>query len=169
MRLIDFGAISMAAVFALMGCKSQQNDADAIRAGIVDHLTSLKTLNLSAMDMNVTSLNIQGNHAQAQVEFRPKSGAPADAGMQVSYALDKQNGSWMVSKTLATAGAIEHPPAGANPHSQAGQAGVPGIADRPMFQELWHRGAPQPTNTLLPGHPPISSRAAQPSAAAAQP
>jgi hypothetical protein len=33
------------------GCKQQQSDADAIRAGITQHLTSLNILNLGAMDM----------------------------------------------------------------------------------------------------------------------
>src|SRR4029077_5679330 len=34
------------------GCKKQESDADAIRSGINQHLASLKTLNLAAMDMN---------------------------------------------------------------------------------------------------------------------
>ena len=55
------------------GCKKQESDADAIRSGINQHLASLKTLNLGAMDMNVTNVSIQGNQAQAQVEFKPKT------------------------------------------------------------------------------------------------
>ncbi len=74
------------------GCKKQESDADGVRAGINQHLVSLKTLNLGAMDMNITNVSVQGNEAQAQVEFKPKSGGPPGAGMQVSYSLQKQNG-----------------------------------------------------------------------------
>jgi len=67
----------------LPAAKKQESDADAVRSGINQHLASLKTINLSAMDMNVTSVSVQGNQAQAQVEFKPKTGAPNGAGMQV--------------------------------------------------------------------------------------
>jgi hypothetical protein len=158
------GFLFVVAIFAVAGCKHQVSDADAVRAGIVEHLTSLKSLNLSAMDINVTSVNIQGNHAQAQVEFHPKSGAPSDAGMQVSYSLDKQDANWVVTKTLATGGVIEHPSAGANPHVQGGPAGDPGVAEPPLFPDLLHRGASQPaaSGALPPGHPRVGSAATAP-------
>ena len=94
------------------GCQKQQSDADAIRSGINMHLASLKTLNLGAMDMNVTKVSVQGNVAEAQVEFKPKTGAPQGAGMQVSYSLQKQNGLWVVQNTQAAGGSIEHPAPG---------------------------------------------------------
>ena len=109
--------IAMLSVFA--GCKKQESDTEAIRSGINQHLTSLKTLNLSAMDMNVTSVSIQGNQAQAQVEFRPKTGAPQGAGMQVSYSLEKQNGGWVVQTSQPAGGSIQHPGPGENPHTNA--------------------------------------------------
>ena len=87
------------------GCKKQVSDADAIRDGVNRHLSGLKTINLSAMDVVVNSYSIQGDQAQAQVEFKPKTGAPAGAGMQVNYALQKQqNGAWEVQKTEAVGG-----------------------------------------------------------------
>ena len=91
------------------GCKKQESDADAIRSGINQHLASLKTLNLGAMDMNITNVSIQGNQAQAQVEFKPKTGAPQGAGMQVAYSLEKQNGLWVVQNTQPAGGSIQHP------------------------------------------------------------
>jgi len=90
MRLAKTAVLSFVTILRVAGCKKQPSDADAIRTGIVEHLTSLKTLNLSAMNINVTSVNIQGNQAQAQVEFRPKTGAPVGASMQVAYALEKE-------------------------------------------------------------------------------
>jgi hypothetical protein len=161
MGFAKLACLFVVAILAVAGCKHQVSDADAIRAGIVEHLTSLKTLNLSAMDMNVTNVNIQGNHARVQVEFHPKSGAPADAGMQVSYSLNKQDGTWVVTKTLATGGVIEHPSAGANPHVQGVPTGNPGAAEPPMFPDLLHRGASKPaaSGALPPGHPRVGSAA----------
>jgi hypothetical protein len=162
MKLAKFAPVLLAAFIALAGCKQQKSDTDAIRAGIEDHLASLKTLNLSAMDMKVTSVNIQGDRAQAQVEFRPKSGAPANAGMLVSYSLNKQNGNWVVDKTLSTGGIIDHPAAGANPHQQNEQPGALGATDSQMIQDLVHRNSSEPAGTLPPGHPPVTSNPTQP-------
>ena len=64
-------------------CKKQANDKDAIRAGILQHLTSIGTLNMSAMDMDVRSVAINGNQAHAEVEFRPKTGGVPGAGIEL--------------------------------------------------------------------------------------
>jgi hypothetical protein len=148
----------VAVAFGMASCKHQQTDAELIRAGVIDHLTALKTLNLSAMDIRVTSVNIQGGQAQAQVEFLPKTGAPAGAGMQVSYALAKENGNWIVQKTLATGGVIEHPSAGANPHVPGDPVGASDITAPPRFHDLLHRSTPKENastpNDAADAHPP---------------
>jgi hypothetical protein len=106
-------------IFAVLvlsaGCTKQQTNEDAIRAGINEHLNSLQTLNLGAMDMTVTSVSIQGNQAQAQVEFRPKTGSPSGAGMQVAYSLQKQDGKWIVQNSQPIGGMMSHPGPGQNP------------------------------------------------------
>jgi len=137
------------------GCKHAPSDSDAIRAGITQHLASLKTLNISAMDLDINTVSIQGNHANVQVTFRPKTGAPPGAGMQVVYELEKRDSNWVVVKTDAVGGAIQHPAANANPH-QTGQAGVHG--SMPNFREL----IPSTTSTagggtLPPGHPSVDA------------
>lgn len=137
------------------GCKKQPSDADAIRAGITQHLTALNTLNLSAMDMDVTNVAINGTSAQAQVTFHPKTGAPPGAGMQVSYQLEKRDSAWVVVKTQGVGGGIEHPPAGANPHTQAGAGAVHGSL--PNFQEILGPQKPANGTALPPGHPPVDS------------
>lgn len=133
------------------GCKKQENDADAIRSGINQHLASLKTLNLDAMEMNITNVSIQGNQAQAQVEFKPKSGGPPGAGMQVAYALEKQNGVWVVQNTQAAGGAIQHPGPGENPHMNS----APSSGSMPNFRELVPGGGSGSSNSLPAGHPPV--------------
>ena len=143
-------ATLIAIALCTISCGHQQSDAEGIRAGIIEHLTALKTLNLSAMDIRVKNIDIQGNQAQAQVEFLPKTGAPSGAGMQVSYALLKQNGNWIVQKTLATGGVIEHPSAGANPHVAGDPAASLDITAPPKFHDLVHRNLPTDNTSQAP-------------------
>jgi len=98
-------------------CKKQANDKDAIRAGILQHLTSIGTLNMSAMDMDIQSVSVNGNQAHAEVEFRPKNSGAAGAGMHVAYNLEKRDGAWVVLKTQSLGGMIQHPDPGQNPHT----------------------------------------------------
>jgi hypothetical protein len=144
--LIFVGVLSLFA-----GCKKQVSDADAIRSGINQHLTSLKTINLSAMDMNVLNFSIQGNQAQAEVEFKPKTGAPQGAGMQVNYTLQKLNGVWVVQNTQAAGGMIQHPAPGQNSPMNPGS---PSSGSMPNFRDLVPGGGN--ANTLPPGHPPVN-------------
>ena len=146
--LTFFGILAL-----LAGCKKQESDADLIRSGINQHLASLKTLNLDAMDMNITNVSIQGNQAQARVEFRPKTGAPQGAGMQVAYSLQKQNGLWVVQNSQPTGGSIQHPGPGENPHMNSNP---PASGSMPNFHDLVPGGASP--NALPPGHPPINSQ-----------
>jgi hypothetical protein len=71
-----------------------------------------------AMDIDVNNVAMQGRQARAQVIFRPKTGAPPCAGMQVAYQLEKRDSTWVVVKTEAAGGMIDHPAANANPHAQ---------------------------------------------------
>jgi hypothetical protein len=136
-----------------VGCKNQDSDRDAVRSGIHQHLASLKTLNLGAMDMNITNVSIQGNKAQAQVEFRPKTGAPQGAGMQVAYSLEKQDGLWVVQYTQPAGGSIEHPAPGENPHKNANSTSS---SSMPNFRDLLPAGAG--SGPLPPGHPALSGQ-----------
>ena len=146
-------------IVCLSGCKKQQSDADGIRAGIRQHLTSLSTLNLNAMEMDFTNVSVQGNQAVAQVTFRPKTGAPAGAGMEVSYQLEKRDATWVVTKTGAIGGVITHPEPGANPHVQPGQTPAPGHL--PNFRDTLIPVSPGSTPSPPPGHPPVRSKPRQ--------
>ena len=150
-------AVSLAGILSLAGCQKQQKTASAsIRDGIRQHLTSLKTLNLSAMDMNVTNVSVNGDTAQAFVEYVPKTGAPAGAAMRVSYSLEKRADQWVVVKTNSLGGAIDHPGPGANPHTQPAQGEVHGTL--PNFRDLIPpSSSPGPNGGLPPGHPPVPS------------
>jgi hypothetical protein len=152
----EFAAAAFAFLLILAsGCKHRESDADGIRAGITQHLTSLNTLNLSAMDMDVNGITIQGRQARAQVTFRPKTGAPPGAGMQVAYQLEKRDSAWVVVKTEAAGGMIDHPAANANPHVQPGSM----HGNLPNFREMIPSSTAPTGGTLPPGHPPIDASA----------
>lgn len=129
---LPFTALAVALLLTC-GCKQKQNDDEAIRAAVRQHLTALGTLNLQAMDTDFTNISIQNDKATADVSFRPKTGAPAGAAMQVSYQLEKQEGNWKVIKKATQGGMIQHPDPNANPHAQ-----VPGDVHGklPNFQEM---------------------------------
>jgi hypothetical protein len=154
MKRICLIVILAGGISAGAGCKKQQTAADGIREGIRQHLASLNTLNLSAMEMNVSNVTVNGNTAEAQVEYVPKTGAPAGAGMRVSYSLEKHGGQWAVVKTGSLGGAIDHPAPGANPHTQPIRGDVHG--NLPNFRELIPpAGTPDAKAALPPGHPPV--------------
>ena len=139
-------------VISMAACHKVTSQNDLIRDGIRQHLVSLKTINLSAMDINLTSVAINGNTAQAQVEYLPKTGAPPGAGMKVSYAMEKRDGQWFVIKTLAAGGAIDHPDPGTNPHTQP-QGKAPGAL--PNFREMIPANSLNSNANLPSGHPEV--------------
>ncbi len=148
-------ALALSAVlFITGGCKKQPSDNDAIRAGILQHLTAIGTLNMSAMEMDIRRVSINGNQAHAEVQFRPKTGAPPGAGMQVAYNLEKRDGAWVVLKTQAVGGMIQHPDPNQNPHlnQNVHSGSLPNINDVLNPAGAGSQGA------LPPGHPPMNSQ-----------
>lgn len=153
MKRFTTAVLLFAAFFATSGCKKQTNDQDAIRAGILQHLTAVGTLNMSAMQMDIRSVSINGNQAHAQVEFRPKSGAAPGAGMQVAYNLEKRDGSWVVLKTEAAGGMIQHPDPNQNPHQDQNVHS----GSLPSFSDVLNTSAAPAQGALPPGHAPVNS------------
>jgi len=154
MKLATLAAGLFAALLLAGGCNHTASDTDAIRAGVMQHLRGLGTLNLDAMDVNITNVSINGNQAHADVEFRPKTGGSPDARMQVVYNLEKRDGAWVVLKSESAGGTINHPAPGQNPaQGQIGQpCGVPALNDLLNHATVPAQGA------LPPGHPPINSQ-----------
>jgi hypothetical protein len=145
------------ALFAVLilsgGCQKQASDNDAIRAGILQHLNGVGTLNMSAMDMDIRNVSISGNQAHAEVVFRPKTGAPSGAGMQVAYNLEKRDGAWVVQKSQPTGGMIQHPDTSKNPHQN------PDVhsSGMPNFSDIVNPAGSTVQGALPPGHPPVNA------------
>lgn len=149
------------ALFSAAACKKQASDTDAIRAGILQHLNAVGTLNVSAMDVDLRSVAINGNQAHAEVEFRPKTGDAPGAAMNVSYDLEKRDGAWVVLKTQPRGGTMQHPNPNQNPHTnQNVHSGLPNFNDI-LNPSGTPSGAPA-QGALPPGHPPIGSQPAPP-------
>ena len=123
---------TMILLFALAtGCKKQVSDQDAIRAGIDKHLSGLAGMNMSAMDLEVKQVTINGDHATAQVEFHAKQGT---ATMQVDYTLDRQGAEWNVVSSQPKMGQNQRLGMGTPP------PGSPGAG----------------SNSMPQGHPPVN-------------
>src|SRR5882762_956185 len=158
MKRFAIGLGLLAALCAACGCKKQQSDNDAVRAGIMQHLTAVGTLNISAMEMDIRSVSINGNQAHAEVEFRPKTGGAPGAGMQVAYNLEKRNGSWTVLKTQAAGGMIQHPNPNQNPHQNQNVHS----SSLPNFNDVLNPAGAPAQGALPPGHPPVTSQQSNP-------
>jgi hypothetical protein len=101
MKKIALLAVMAAFVFGCKGgsgaTQSQTQPAeDSVRAAIQDHLAHQGNLNLQAFDTDVKKVTVQGDHAQAEVEFRLRNGPGA---MQLNYSLEKHDGAWSVTNS----------------------------------------------------------------------
>ncbi len=154
MKRIALAAWLSAGLLISGGCKNQPSDNDAIRAGILRHLNGVGTLNMSAMEMEMRTVSVNGNQARAEVVFRPKTGAPPGAGMQVAYNLEKRDGTWVVQKTQPAGEMIQHPDPNANPH----QSSDVHSGSLPNFSDIVNPAGAAPQGQPPPGHPPINSQ-----------
>ncbi len=144
-------AVVLLALLAI-GCNKAKKDQDAIRESIQRHLTERGNLNLAAMVVDVKQVNLEGDHAKAQVEFRLKQGG---AGMEMNYNLERHGGTWVVLGGQPAGGEISHPPLDqTHGNVTPGGASLSPPSDDPLFQ---FPQAPSSATSQLPaGHPPIS-------------
>lgn len=126
---------------------------DTIRTAIRAHLAHKGNLNLSAFDTDVKQITIDGDYAQAQVEFRVKNGSGA---MQLTYQLEKRNGAWAIVESQPVGSNFSHP---ALDKAQTPAAGGTMGSDSAIFRVLdnFHGGAATHLQNLPPGHPPITA------------
>ena len=121
MRIISALLLSL----CLAACNRGVQDREAIRQSIVDHL---KSRNMP-VDVEVTSVQVNGNQAAAECAIMPK-GAPAQK-MPMSYKLERRDGKWAVLGLAETA-----------PHGGAVPGGMPGGA--PSMENPHGGGMPMP-------------------------
>ena len=129
-------------------CNKAPESKDAVRAGIMDHLTKNTGLDVNQMDITVQDVKFDGEQAVATVSFKPK--ASPDAGMTMPYTLDKRGGKWVVRKR-SEAG---------SPHGGAMGGGAMGGGGAMPMPEATKPAAPGgASGDLPPGHPPVGKPA----------
>jgi hypothetical protein len=156
--------IASAAVF--WGCRQRGNSgtsapialADAspgtaIRSAILAHLARNAGLNPNAFDTEVKRVTLDGDRAQAEVEFHVKNGSGV---MQLTYALTRHNGAWSVVESTPMGSNFSHPQLNA---TQAAPPNAGTSADSSIFRTMdnFHGTPMSPTRKLPPGHPPIAA------------
>jgi hypothetical protein len=137
----------------LAACNKAPENREAVRQGIIEHLSKNTGLDLKAMDVDVKNVNFQGNKATATVAFKPKQGP--DEGMSMNYSLERQGTKWIVQKAAGSAGhgGAMTPPMTSPP------AGAPAAGDLPAGHPPVS-GTPKGGDALPPGHPPVESQPA---------
>lgn len=125
---------TLAMVVLLAGCSKNIQSNEAVKKGVLDHLSQNKSLQMSSMDVDVTSVTFRGDEADAMVSFKPK-GMDASSGMQMRYTLERKGNAWVVRKSGASGGGMGHgamaPPADGSSamppnHPPVGSAPAPG-------------------------------------------
>ena len=101
----------------LVGCNRGNADKAAVRQSVIDFVAG-RGLNVSGMNVELTAVQFNGNHADATVSFTPKGG-PSGSGMSMNYQLEQQGGKWSVvgrKDVGGPHGGGAMPQGGANPH-----------------------------------------------------
>ncbi len=131
-------------VLCLIGCNRGSQDKEAVRQGVLDHLKS-RGMNLPQMDVTVTSVQFNGNNADATVSFAPR-GANAGQGMSMQYRLERQGSKWVVVGRQDVGGA----PHGGTPPAPGGAAPSTESAPGAPAAQNPHGGAQMPPPESLP-------------------
>ena len=97
------------------GCKRSIDNQEAVRQAVIDYLSKRSNLNVSAMNVDVTSVTFRSNEADAVVAITAKGAAPTQP-MSMRYTLERQGGHWAV-KGKVDAGRSPHGAGAANPHA----------------------------------------------------
>ena len=107
MRVRWIAAALSLLLIAGVSCKKARGDQEAIRESVGKHLQGNQSLNLSAMDMSFQQIRVEGDKAEADVQFLLKQGGVT---MQMAYFLERHAGDWVVVKSQPMDGQFAHPP-----------------------------------------------------------
>ncbi len=105
-------------------------DTDRIRQAIEDHVRNDREINLSAIDMTIDSVKINGDQAEAEATFRVKQGG---ATMEMVYFLARHGQDWLVAKDQPANGQFVHPPTDQTHSNTTPGAAAPEMPDVQEF------------------------------------
>jgi hypothetical protein len=102
-----FPALWAIVIVIVAGTACHRSSPEAgIRQGVIDYLSKRSNLNVSGMNVDVTSLVVRQNEADAVVSFTAKGANPGQP-MSMRYTLERKGDRWVV-KDKAEAGASPH-------------------------------------------------------------
>ena len=115
-----FLALIFAGLIVLSGCQKSNQNPEAVKQAIVEHLSKRTDNMLSAMDIDVKNVSFRADGADAAVSFRPKGSK--EGGLDMNYELELKNGKWAVKPKPAMQG---DPHGGAVPTPTTGGGAMP--------------------------------------------
>jgi hypothetical protein len=98
------------AVLLSIACNRGMDTKEAVRQGVIDYLSSRRNLNVSEMNVDVSSVSFRRDEADAMVSFTPKGANAGGQGMSIRYTLERKGSRWVVKN---------RPEGGGNPHGGA--------------------------------------------------
>jgi hypothetical protein len=129
-------AALLIAVVSLAACNRGSASNEAIRQAVLDHLAKAG-MNTKAMDVSISSVQVNGNQAEATAAISLKGNSAVPA-MSRKYHLEQQGSQWVVT-TSQDAGANPHGgsamPGGENPHGGGAMPGA-GSGNMPSPEDL---------------------------------
>lgn len=124
----------------MVGIPASPADTELVKQAVQDHLHNNKGINMSAMDLTVELVTVDGERAQADATFKVKGGG---ATMAMVYSLERHGSGWLVVKSQPSNGEFIHPPMD-KIHSGGATTG-PAVSGTPDVTEfLKSHSAPKP-------------------------
>jgi hypothetical protein len=127
---MDFRHLAPALILvslSVWGCRKDIQSKEAVHQGVMQHLTGRSDLDVSSMDVEVSSVVFRENEADATVGFRAKGSNDPASTMSLKYTLERKGNQWVVKGKAGAAGTPHgaggdlppgHPPMGAEPKPQ---------------------------------------------------
>ena len=114
------------------GCQSGTSINGQVQEAVAEHLTERPGIDASRMMIEVESVSVQGDQAEAEVIFRSRD--TPDSRMNYHYKLRREAGKWKVESGQPSAAQSPHPQSGGReegPGSGALPEGHPPVGGNP--------------------------------------
>jgi hypothetical protein len=116
-----FVSTTLLAALFLFGCTKDINNKEAVKEAVMKRLATVSGLNMSGMEVEISSVSFQGNEADAKVAFKAKG--TNDSMLNMSYKLERKGDEWIVKSSSGGMGGMgggSNLPPGHPPASQGG-------------------------------------------------
>lgn len=130
MRRICAAAAAAVCLLLMPSCGRREANETAVRRAIEQYLSARPNLNMQGMQMDIRTIKVSDEKAEADVAFRAKNDSAAS--MTMHYSLRRRGGRWEVEPRNPGHGTL--PPPGAEGGGPAQEALPPGHPAVPKQQ-----------------------------------